>query len=193
LRSVVAFAYHPLVMTKDFDSWLRELDAETLAREIEELDQQRRRITGEITKRQQALDLYKAWHADIEETHELVARPEEPIFPAVEETPLAPNEIAEIESGPPEGFEVVHDMAEKETILYKIVKEAGPNGIHMRDVRRALADLHLYFEGTPERGVLWRMQQAGDLDKVRQGVYRLRQAQEGYDPEAAQIRRSEDL
>lgn len=164
---------------QDLDRWLRDLDVAKVQKEIDDLSAEHLRIGAEITKRKQAIELRNRWLDD-----EGSAGDEPERETVVEEAgggTLRAFGGGSVNSEPPTGSlgfatdenhlgTLVHSMAKKQQILLEILS-ASPDGMHLKEIRKRLEDLKVTFEGTPERGVLWRMEKDGLLRKERQGVY----------------------
>lgn len=157
----------------DFDTWLRELDPELIRREIQELRDEQAAIERKIWQRQHALAIL----GEVAPT----ARTDEPRLPAPDQPPLDPDEAADMDRGPREGETVIEDMREKEQFLLELLRESPAGALHLREVRKILGARSVHFEGTPPRGVLWRLAQRGELESRGQGVYALPASDSGAD------------
>jgi len=149
----------------DFDTWLRELDPELIRREIQELRDEQAAIERKIWQRQHALTILGEAAPP--------ARTDEPRLPTPDQPPLDPEDAADMDRGPREGETVIEDMREKEQLLLGILRETPGGALHLREVRKLLGVRSIHFEGTPPRGVLWRLAQRGELESRGQGVYAL--------------------
>lgn len=165
-------------MTNDFDTWIRQLDPATLQSEVENLSKELNEIKSQISLRLRALELLNA--ASPEKSAEVVE--------VTASDSASAEERASVERHPgiptPGVFQVdrlidpdspreVRAMSEKVEILLGVLREGPPEGIPLKEIRRRLADRGIEFVGTPERGVLWRLEQQAEVEKPRQGVYRL--------------------
>ena len=162
------------------DDVLRQLDPIVIRNEIAELRAQAERIAAEIAKRQQILDVRRRFIPD--DPAEAAKTTGAEGISDDTRTEGKRTEATVAQEG--DGVTVVRDFRAKERILADVLYDA-PEGLHLRDVRRELEKRRIRFDGTPERGVLWRMEKEGVVEKVRPAVYRLRMMMSAWDPERA--------
>jgi hypothetical protein len=175
-------------MTTDFDSWVAQIDPEELQRQIVDLQNEIEERRVQIEKRSQALRLIKlsrrtgraredhaAGTTSAEQPEGGETRTEPPDSTGFEEDGRADvaGEDVGTSAEASQVARIIAGMEEKEQILIELLREAPDRRMHVRDVRKALDDHRIQFDGTPERGVLWRLAQRGAIGKVRQGVYEL--------------------